>query len=78
VYPEIAALQEILARGVDRGEIRAGHPALEFVPAMMFGVLRVRPVLYGEYADSDYLSRFVEAVVLPALGLAEGPPGDER
>ncbi|WP_129305604.1 TetR/AcrR family transcriptional regulator [Streptomyces sp. L2] len=69
VTPEIAALQEILGRGVERGEVPAGHPALEYVPAMMFGVLRVRPVLTGEYADSDYLVRFVEATVLPALGL---------
>ncbi|MEU6200819.1 TetR/AcrR family transcriptional regulator [Streptomyces sp. NPDC047061] len=69
VQPEIAALQEILRRGVERGEVPEGHPALDYVPAMMFGVLRVRPVLTGEYADADYLVRFVEAVALPALGL---------
>ncbi|MER7931209.1 TetR/AcrR family transcriptional regulator C-terminal ligand-binding domain-containing protein [Streptomyces sp. NPDC093272] len=69
IEPEIAALQEILDRGVARGEVAAGHPALDYVPAMMFGVLRVRPVLTGEYADAGYLVRFVEAVVLPALGL---------
>ncbi|MER5792672.1 TetR/AcrR family transcriptional regulator [Streptomyces sp. NPDC001980] len=69
VEPEVAALQEILRRGVQRGEVPEGHPALDYVPAMMFGVLRVRPVLTGEYADADYLVRFVEAVALPALGL---------
>jgi len=69
VYPEIAAIQQMIDRGVARGEIRADHPALEFVPAMMFGVLRIRPVLSGQYADADYLVRFVEATVLPALGL---------
>jgi AcrR family transcriptional regulator len=69
VYPEIAALQEILARGVARGEIPADHPALDYVPAVMFGVLRIRPMLTGQYADADYLVRFVEAIVLPALGL---------
>ncbi|MET8246975.1 TetR/AcrR family transcriptional regulator C-terminal ligand-binding domain-containing protein [Streptomyces sp. NPDC005202] len=69
VEPEIAALKEILRRGVERGEVRADHPALEYVPAQMLGVLRVRPVLEGEYADPDYLVRFVEAAVLPALGL---------
>jgi AcrR family transcriptional regulator len=69
VEPELAALEEILRRGVERGEVPAGHPALPFVPAQMFGVLRVRPVLEGEYADPDYLVRFVEAAVLPALGL---------
>ncbi|MEU4035061.1 TetR/AcrR family transcriptional regulator [Streptomyces collinus] len=69
VLPEIAALRAILERGVERGEVPAGHPALEHIPAMMFGVLRVRPVLSGQYADADYLVRFVEATVLPALGL---------
>ncbi|MFD5538743.1 TetR/AcrR family transcriptional regulator C-terminal ligand-binding domain-containing protein [Streptomyces sp. NPDC127079] len=69
VDPEMRALADILRRGVERGEVPAGHPALEYVPAMMFGVLRVRPVLTGEYADADYLKGFVEAVVLPALGL---------
>ncbi|WP_405551707.1 TetR/AcrR family transcriptional regulator C-terminal ligand-binding domain-containing protein [Streptomyces sp. NBC_01171] len=73
VHPEIAALQEMLERGVARGEVPAGHPALEYVPAMMFGVLRVRPVLCGQYADADYLAGFVEAVVLPALGLTRNP-----
>ncbi|MEV7923370.1 TetR/AcrR family transcriptional regulator C-terminal ligand-binding domain-containing protein, partial [Streptomyces griseoviridis] len=65
VDPEIAALKAILRRGVERGEVAADHPALEYVPAQMFGVLRVRPVLEGEYADPDYLVRFVEAAVLP-------------
>ncbi|MFV0132642.1 TetR/AcrR family transcriptional regulator C-terminal ligand-binding domain-containing protein [Streptomyces sp. HMX87] len=69
VEPEIAALRTMLERGVARGEVPAGHPALEYVPAQMFGVLRVRPVLEGEYADADYLVRFVEAAVLPAMGL---------
>ncbi|MEU0600714.1 TetR/AcrR family transcriptional regulator [Streptomyces sp. NPDC006393] len=69
VEPELAALREILRRGVERGEVRADNPALEYVPAQMFGVLRIRPVLEGEYADPDYLVRFVEAAVLPALGL---------
>ncbi|MHC3471418.1 TetR/AcrR family transcriptional regulator [Streptomyces sp. 7R007] len=69
VDPEISALKEILRRGVERGEVAADNPALDYVPAQMFGVLRVRPVLEGEYADPDYLERFVEAAVLPALGL---------
>ncbi|MFD7401561.1 TetR/AcrR family transcriptional regulator [Streptomyces sp. NPDC059866] len=69
VEPEIAAIREMLQRGVERGEVPADHPALEYVPAQMFGVLRVRPVLDGEDADGDYLLRFLEAAVLPALGL---------
>ncbi|WP_309094771.1 TetR/AcrR family transcriptional regulator [Streptomyces sp.] len=69
VEPEIAALKEIVRRGVERGEVPAGHPALPYIPAQMLGVLRLRPVLEGRPADPDYLVRFVEAAVLPALGL---------
>ncbi len=69
VDPEIAALEEILRRGVERGEVDADNPALEYVPAQIFGVLRARPVLEGRNADPDYVLRFVEAAVLPALGL---------
>jgi AcrR family transcriptional regulator len=69
VEPEIAALKEIVRRGVERGEVPADHPALPYIPAQMLGVLRLRPVLEGRPADPDYLVRFVEAAVLPALGL---------
>ncbi|MDQ0584578.1 TetR/AcrR family transcriptional regulator [Streptomyces rishiriensis] len=69
VTPEIEALRDILRRGVERGEIACDHPALEYIPAQMFGVIRARPVVDGEYADEEYLVRFVEAAVLPALGL---------
>ncbi|GGW95533.1 TetR/AcrR family transcriptional regulator [Streptomyces lomondensis] len=69
VEPELAALKEIIRRGVERGEVPADHPALEYIPAQLLGVLRLRPLLEGESADPDYLVRFVEAAVLPALGL---------
>ncbi|MGW3493448.1 TetR/AcrR family transcriptional regulator [Streptomyces sp. NPDC001020] len=70
VEPEVRALQAILRRGVERGEVAADHPALEYVPVQLLGVLRVRPVLEGRYADEEYLARFVEAVLLPGLGVA--------
>ncbi|MFF4318143.1 TetR/AcrR family transcriptional regulator [Streptomyces sp. NPDC001568] len=69
VEPELAAFDTIVARAVARGEIRADHPAVEFLPAQLMGVLRIRPVLEGRYADADYLVRFVDAALLPALGI---------
>ncbi|MFB6671347.1 TetR/AcrR family transcriptional regulator [Streptomyces sp. NPDC056390] len=71
VEPELAALGEMVDRAVARGEIAADHPAVEFLAAQLLGVQRIRPVLEGRYADADYLTRFVDAVVLPALGLGE-------
>ncbi|WP_055715081.1 TetR/AcrR family transcriptional regulator [Streptomyces torulosus] len=69
VEPEIDALKAMIDRGVARGEVPADHPALEFVPAQIFGVLRARPVLEGQDADETYIIRFMEAAVFPALGL---------
>lgn len=69
VEPELAAFDAIVARAVARGEIAADHPAVEFLPAQLMGVLRIRPVLEGRYADADYLVRFVDASLLPALGI---------
>lgn len=68
VEPELAAFDAIVARAVARGEIAADHPAVEFL-AQLMGVLRIRPVLEGRYADADYLVRFVDASLLPALGI---------
>ncbi|MEU9146368.1 TetR/AcrR family transcriptional regulator [Streptomyces sp. NPDC048349] len=73
VEPELAAFAAMVERAVARGEITADHPAIEFLPAQLMGVLRIRPVLEGRDADADYLLRFVEAVMLPSLGLT--PPG---
>ncbi|MDX2824567.1 TetR/AcrR family transcriptional regulator C-terminal ligand-binding domain-containing protein [Streptomyces ipomoeae] len=69
VEPEIDALRAIIRRAVDRGEVPADHPALEFIPAQIFGVLRARPVLDGQDADETYITKFMEAAVLPSLGL---------
>jgi AcrR family transcriptional regulator len=74
VEPETAGLRAILDRAVARGEIAADHPALEYVPAQILGVLRSRPLLEGCHADETYLTCFVEAAVLPALGLDGGTP----
>jgi AcrR family transcriptional regulator len=71
VGPELLALKEMIRRAVDRGEIAADHPVLEFVPAQLLGMVRVRPLLERRCADADYLVRYVDAALLPALGLSE-------
>ncbi|MPY64346.1 TetR/AcrR family transcriptional regulator [Streptomyces spongiae] len=75
VEPEVAGLRKILDRAVARGEIAADNPAKEYVPAQILGVLRARPLLEGRDADEAYLTCFLEAAVLPALGLGDGPAG---
>ncbi|MCX5339172.1 TetR/AcrR family transcriptional regulator [Streptomyces atratus] len=74
ILPEIAAIEAMVRRGAERGEIPAGTPAAEFVSAQLLGVVRARPLLEGKFADEEYLTRFVENAVLPALGLEASAP----
>ncbi|PRH78192.1 TetR family transcriptional regulator [Streptomyces solincola] len=70
INPEVAALDGILHRAAERGEIAADHPALDFVAPAFLGVLRVERLFEDRFADRDALPAFVDAVLLPALGLA--------
>ncbi|MFD0023029.1 TetR/AcrR family transcriptional regulator [Streptomyces sp. NPDC058382] len=76
ILPELAAIDAIVRRGVERGEVAADNRATEFVSAQLLGVMRARPMLEGAIADETYLVRFLEDAVFPALGLdatASGP-----
>ncbi|GAB2826010.1 TetR/AcrR family transcriptional regulator [Streptomyces daliensis] len=73
IEPEVAAIEAMVRRGVERGEVAADDPAIEFVAPQLLGVLRARPLLEGRFADGPYLTRFLEASVLPALGLSGRP-----
>ncbi|MET9771434.1 TetR/AcrR family transcriptional regulator [Streptomyces sp. NPDC006415] len=74
ILPEIAAIDAMVRRGQERGEIAADLPGAEFVAAQLLGVMRARPLLEGRYADAAYLTRFVEMAILPGLGLTAGAP----
>ncbi|MEU8700006.1 TetR/AcrR family transcriptional regulator [Streptomyces sp. NPDC048680] len=75
ILPELAALDAMVRRGVERGEVAADNPAAEFVSAQLLGVMRARPLLDGAYADETFLIRFVEGAVFPALGLDASASG---
>ncbi|GAA3715004.1 TetR/AcrR family transcriptional regulator [Streptomyces tremellae] len=70
VEPAVAEIDAMVRRAVERGEVAQDNPAVEFVAVQLFGVLRARLLLRGVHADEEYLVRFVEASVLPALGIA--------
>lgn len=74
VVPSIAAIDGMVLRAVDRGEIEADNPAAEYVAAQLLGIMRARPLLEGRHADDAFLTRFIERAVLPALGLPAAPP----
>ncbi|MEY9967485.1 AcrR family transcriptional regulator [Streptacidiphilus sp. MAP12-16] len=67
VEPERAVLDGLLQRAVDRGEVRADAAAAEFFAHMLLGALPSRKILEDRFADADYMIRYVDAVVLPAL-----------
>ncbi|RLU94650.1 TetR family transcriptional regulator [Streptomyces griseocarneus] len=69
IEPELAELDAVIRRGVGRGEIAADNPALDYVGHMMVGAFVSRHLVEDRHPDSGYLTRYVDAVMVPALGL---------
>jgi AcrR family transcriptional regulator len=67
VQPELDLLREIVERAVARGEIKPNTPAVQFLPHMISGAVFARPFVERREADADYLRRYLDHVVLPAL-----------
>ncbi|MFF1546898.1 TetR/AcrR family transcriptional regulator [Streptomyces sp. NPDC058291] len=68
VEPEMAEFRRVLQRAVDRGEIRADNPAMDFMPHMMIGAFAARTMLDEQPPTQTFLLSYIDAVVLPALG----------
>ncbi|MFF4761229.1 TetR/AcrR family transcriptional regulator [Streptomyces sp. NPDC001292] len=69
IEPEMAEFRGLLQRAVDRGEIRADCPALDFVVHMLAGGFAVRTLIEGQPPTQAFLHSYIDAVVLPALGV---------
>ncbi|WP_433889904.1 TetR/AcrR family transcriptional regulator [Streptomyces sp. CA-111067] len=69
IEPELDSFRLLVQRAVDRGELAADRPASEFIPHMLFGAALARPIIEGVDADPEYSHRYIDAVVVPALGL---------
>ncbi|MFJ8233961.1 TetR/AcrR family transcriptional regulator [Streptomyces sp. NPDC094448] len=67
IAPEEAALRTVIDRAVRRGEISASNPAREFVPHMLFGLFFSVQMIEDRIPTVDFMTRYVDAVVLPAL-----------
>ncbi|QDY77206.1 TetR/AcrR family transcriptional regulator [Streptomyces qinzhouensis] len=67
IAPEEAALRTVIDRAVERGEISVDNPAREFVPHMLFGVFFAVQMIEDRVPTMDFMKRYVDAVVLPAL-----------
>ncbi|MDX3383888.1 TetR/AcrR family transcriptional regulator [Streptomyces niveiscabiei] len=69
IDPEVSGLDTLLARAVERGEVPPDTPALDYVAHLMVGALVTRPLIEGTPADADFLRRYVDSALFPALGL---------
>lgn len=69
VEPEIEYLRRMIDRAVQRGELPADVPARDFLPYLLLGPVVLRPLLEDRPADAAFLTAYMDAVVLPALGV---------
>ncbi|WP_405820686.1 TetR/AcrR family transcriptional regulator [Streptomyces sp. NBC_01390] len=69
IEPEMAAFRKVLQRAIDRGEVSADNPAIDYVLHMMIGGFIARTVIDDQPPTQGYLRSYIDAVVLPALGV---------
>ncbi|MGW6393622.1 TetR/AcrR family transcriptional regulator [Streptomyces sp. NPDC055103] len=69
IEPEMNGLDEVLRRAVRRGEVAADNPALKLLPHMLIGAFIARPLIDDQPVDRAFLTAYVDAVVLPSLGV---------
>jgi AcrR family transcriptional regulator len=69
VEPELAEFRRMLERAIDRGEVRADNPALDYLIHMMIGGFAARTLIDEMPPTQAFLLSYIDAVVLPALGV---------
>ncbi|MFE6229036.1 MULTISPECIES: TetR/AcrR family transcriptional regulator [unclassified Streptomyces] len=67
IAPEVAAIDAVVQRAVDRGEVAADNPAIAFVAPSFMGLLRIERLLEDRFPDDSAARAFVDAVLLPVL-----------
>ncbi|MEU6139286.1 TetR/AcrR family transcriptional regulator [Streptomyces sp. NPDC047081] len=68
IEPELAEFRRVLQRAVDRGEVRADNPAIGYMMHMMLGGFAARTMIDELPPTQAFLTSYIDAVVLPALG----------
>ncbi|ONK12198.1 TetR/AcrR family transcriptional regulator [Streptomyces sp. MP131-18] len=67
VEPEIAEFTIFIDRAIERGELTGRPAAMDFLPQMVLAAVLTRPLIEDEFADADYLIRYLDSALLPAL-----------
>jgi AcrR family transcriptional regulator len=68
IEPEVQEMRRVLQRAVDRGEIRPDNPAMNYVLHMLVGAFAARTLIDELPPTQAFLTSYVDAVILPALG----------
>ncbi|WP_405536959.1 TetR/AcrR family transcriptional regulator [Streptomyces sp. NBC_00075] len=69
VEPEMLEFRKVIQRAIDRGEVRPDNPAADYVLHMMIGGFVARTLIDELPPTQAYLRDYIDAVVLPALGV---------
>ncbi|MCL6672496.1 MULTISPECIES: TetR/AcrR family transcriptional regulator [Streptomyces] len=69
IEPEMAEFRRVVQRAIDRGEVRADNPAVDYVMHMMIGGFAARTMIDEQPPTQAFLLSYIDAVVLPALGV---------
>ncbi|MFC8387531.1 TetR/AcrR family transcriptional regulator [Streptomyces sp. NPDC057238] len=69
VEPEMEEFQRMIRRAVDRGEISPDNPALDYMVHMLVGAFATRTLIDDLPPTREFLTSYIDAVVLPALGV---------
>ncbi|MDX2933219.1 TetR/AcrR family transcriptional regulator [Streptomyces ipomoeae] len=69
VDPEMEEFRRVVQRAVDRGEVHPDNPALGYIVHMLLGAFATRTLLEDRPPTQAYLRSYIDAVVLPALGV---------
>ncbi|MER5216727.1 TetR/AcrR family transcriptional regulator [Streptomyces sp. NPDC002838] len=68
VDPEMGEFRRVMQRSIDRGEIPADSPALDYIVHMLAGAFIARTLIDELPPTQEFLRSYIDAVVLPALG----------
>lgn len=68
ITPRMEVFHDTLRRAVLRGEVPADRPALEFIEQAWIGAMVARPLLADTPMTPHDLKRYIDALILPALG----------
>ncbi|MCX4906235.1 TetR/AcrR family transcriptional regulator [Streptomyces sp. NBC_00878] len=67
IEPELAEMRRTVQRAIDRGEVRADNPAIEYMMHMLIGAFAARTLIDEQPPTQAFVSSYIDAVVIPAL-----------